>query len=220
VYQHHSKRPGSNYLTFCSKCDFQSKLTLRLTTAAMHEVLTSQNLQDLPKNYIAANLIASLPANNQCDKTVYCEIHSNKKVKFYCETCQRFACSTCTGVKCRQHTVLELPDADVRFKLELNVMLTPLEKVTSNFDRAIKDAGSDITHISSHFETLQNDVDKLLSQTETKLKALFDQLLAKLKQCKDTAKLTISKLHSEHVDKLKTSLADTQKRSHTNACIN
>jgi hypothetical protein len=48
-----------------------------------------------------------------------------------------------------------------------------------------------------------------------KLKTLFDQLLAKLKQCKDTAKLTISKLRSQQVDKLKTSLADTQTRART-----
>jgi hypothetical protein len=39
----------------------------------------SQNLQDLPKNYIVADLISSLPANSQCDNTVYCEIHQTKK---------------------------------------------------------------------------------------------------------------------------------------------
>jgi hypothetical protein len=175
----------------------------------------SQNLQHLPKNYILADLISSLPASSQCDNTVYCEIHSNKKVKFYCATCQRFACSTCTGVKCRQHTVLELPDANDKFRIELNASLTPLQALSSNFDHAIQDIASDITRITSDSQKLQSDVDKLLSQAETKLKTLFDQLLAKLKQCKDTAKLTISKLHSQHTDKLKTSLADTQKRART-----
>jgi methyl-accepting chemotaxis protein len=55
---------------------------------------------------------------------------------------------------------------------------------------------------------------KCSHKLKLKLKALFEQLLARLKQFKNTAKLTISKLHSEHVDKLKTSLADTQKRAH------
>jgi hypothetical protein len=172
----------------------------------------SQNLQDLPKNYIVAAVISSLPANSQCEQVVYCEIHSNKKVKFYCETCQRFACSTCTGVKCRQHTVLEVPDADDKFKTELNTALTPIQAASSSFDRARRDIESDITRISSHCDTLQSNVDKLLSQAETKLKALFEKILAKLKQYTDTAKLTISKLHSLHTDKLKTSLADIQKR--------
>jgi phage shock protein A len=108
---------------------------------------------------------------------------------------------------------LELPDADDKFKTELNTALTPIQAASSNFDRARRDIESDITRISSHCDTLQSDVDKLLSQAETKLKALFDQLLAKLKQCKDTAKLTFSKLHSEHTNKLKTSLADTQTRA-------
>jgi hypothetical protein len=39
----------------------------------------SQNLQDLPKNYIVADLISSLPANSQCEQVVYCEIHPKKK---------------------------------------------------------------------------------------------------------------------------------------------
>jgi hypothetical protein len=175
----------------------------------------SQKLQDLPKNYILANLMSSLSANNQWEQVVYCEIHPKKEVEFYCETCERFACSTCTGVKCRQHTVMELPDADDKFKTELNTALKPIQATSSNFDRARRDIESDITRISSHCDTLQSTVDKLLSQAETKLKTLFDQLLAKLKQCKDTAKLTISKLHSQHTDKLKTSLADTQKRAHS-----
>jgi hypothetical protein len=174
-----------------------------------------QNLQDLPKNYILADLIASLSANSQCDNTVYCEIHSNKKVKFYCETCQRFACSTCPIVECKQHIFLDFSSADDKFKIELNASLKSIQTLSSKFDRAIQDIASDITRISSHHDTVQNEVDKLLSQTETKLKAWFDQLLAKLMQCKDTAKLTISKLHSEHTDKQKTSLADIQTCAHT-----
>ena len=110
---------------------------------------------------------------------------------------------------------MELPEADKKFKIELNATLKPLQAISSNFDRAIQDIASDIARISNHYHTVQNHVDKLLSQAETKLKLLFDQLLAKLKHCKDSAKLTISKLHSEHTDNLKTSLADTQTRAHT-----
>jgi hypothetical protein len=76
----------------------------------------SQNLHNSRKNYIHADLLPSLPANSQCEQVVYCEIHSNKKVTFYCETCQRFACSTCTGVKCRQHTVLDYLTLTIRLK--------------------------------------------------------------------------------------------------------
>jgi hypothetical protein len=175
----------------------------------------SQNLQDLPKNYILADLMSSLPADSLCDNTVYCKIHPNKKVKFYCETCQRFVCNTCPIVECKQHIFLDFSGADDKFKTQLSASLNPLQAISSNFDRAIQDITSDITRITSHCQTLQYDVDKLLSQAETKLKTLFDQLLAKLKQCKDTANLTISKLHSKQTDKLKTSLADTQTRAHT-----
>ena len=91
----------------------------------------SQNLQDLPKNYTTANLISSLSTNSQCEQVV-CEIHPTKEVEFYCETCQCFACSTCTGVKCKQHTVLELPDVDDKFKTELKATLKPIQALSSN----------------------------------------------------------------------------------------
>jgi hypothetical protein len=110
---------------------------------------------------------------------------------------------------------LELLDADNKFKTELKSTLKPLQALSSNFDRAVQDITSDITRISSHRDTLHSDVDKLMLQAETKLKTLCEQLLDKLKQCKNTTKLTISKLHSEHVDKLKTSLTGTQTRAHT-----
>jgi prefoldin subunit 5 len=106
------------------------------------------------------------------------------------------------------------PGADDKFKTELNATLKPLQAINSNFDCAIQDIASDIERISSHHETVEDDVDKMLSQAETKLKTLFEQLLAKLQQYKVTAKLTIRQVNSEHMDKLKTSLAETQKRAH------
>jgi hypothetical protein len=212
--------------TFCLQClqNIVQAAVIRIGNATVDKIpcpqcrtkfsVGSQNLQDLPKNYIVADLISSLPASSQCDNIVYCEIHLNKEVEFYCEICQRFACITRASVKCKQHTVLELPDADRKFTTELNSTLKSLQATSNNFDRVIRDIASDFTRISSYYETVQDNVKKLLSQAETKLKTLFEQLLAKLKQCKDTAKLTITKLHSQHVDKLKISLADIQKVAH------
>jgi hypothetical protein len=65
---------------------------------------------------------------------------------------------------------MELPDADDKFKTELNTALTPIQAASSNFDRARRDIESEITRISSHCDMLQSNVDKLLSQAETKAK--------------------------------------------------
>jgi hypothetical protein len=77
--------------TFCLQC-LQNIVQAAVThngNAAVNKIpcpqcrtqfsVGSQNLQDLPRNYIVADLISSLPASSQCEQTVFCEIHSNKK---------------------------------------------------------------------------------------------------------------------------------------------
>jgi predicted NodU family carbamoyl transferase len=69
-------------------------------------------------------------------------------------------------------------------------------------------------NLSANHDTVQQHIDTLLSDAEAKLQSLFDKLLAAIKQCRDTAKQTVNKSHSEQMDKLQTSLADKQKQSH------
>jgi hypothetical protein len=158
--------------TFCLKClqdivtaaASKTDKTPSCPTCRAAFQVSSQNLQDLPKNFTVAQLISALPANSQCvnnsqhgpaqhvcldcwdalcdtcsknhtqtkftkDHTVkllsevttediqahkakqieHCQVHPNQEVAFYCdsETCQRFVCVLCTGVKCKSHTCLD-----------------------------------------------------------------------------------------------------------------
>jgi hypothetical protein len=264
--------------TFCLKClqDIEKAVASKSNKLSCPQCrsefqTSSQNLQDLPKNFIVAQLVCSLPVNSQCandsqhgpaqhvcldcwdalcdtcskyhtitrftkDHTVkllsevttddiqthktkqivYCTVHPKQEVAFYCEseTCQRFVCGLCIGVKCKSHTCLELPDANDKFITQINKTLIPLKNLGTKFDSVIQNISSAITNLSANHDRVQHDIETLLSDAEVKLQSLFDKLLAAVRQCRDTAMQTVNKSHSEQMDKLQTTLADKQKQSH------
>jgi hypothetical protein len=212
---------------------------------------SSQNLQDLPKNFTVAQLICSLPANSQCandsqhgpaqhvcldcwdalcdtcskyhtitrftkDHTVkllsevttediqmhktkqivYCQVHPKQEVAFYCEseTCQRFVCGLCTGVKCKSHTCLELSDANDKFITEINKTLIPLQNLSTKFDSVIQNLSFCNQNLSANHDTVQHDIETLLSDAEVKLRRCLTNYL----QQSDSVEIQPCKLSTSH----------------------
>jgi hypothetical protein len=145
---------------------------------------------------------------------VYCVSHSKQEVTSCCESCQRFVCNTRNGVKCKAHHCLDFADADDKFIAEINSTLKPLQQIESKFDRIITDISSAVKQVTTFRDQMQNDIDTLILNAEIQLRTLFEQILDKLKQCKDATRLIVGKSHSEQMDKLAASLADNEKHAH------
>jgi hypothetical protein len=181
----------------CSNCHTRTRFTRDHTVKLLSEV-TTEDIQE-----------------HKTKQIVYCQVHPKQEVAFYCEseTCQRFVCGLCTGVKCKSHTCLELPDANDKFITEINQTLIPLQDLSTKLDSVVQHLSSAIKNLSANHDTVQHDIKTLLSDAEVKLQSLFDKLLAAVRQCRDTAMHTVNKSHSEQLDKLQTTLADKQKQS-------
>jgi hypothetical protein len=106
---------------------------------------------------------------HKAKQPVYCETHPQKTVEFYCETCQRFGCSRCNSVKCKQHNCLELSDADDKFIAKINQALKPLQDMGNRLDCTTRAISLAIKQLSTNFDTVQSDIDTLLSDAEIKL---------------------------------------------------
>jgi hypothetical protein len=180
----------------CSKVHNKTKLTKDHSIKLLSEI-TTEDIQA-----------------HKAKKPVYCETHSKKEVEFYCETCQHFACSTCTVVKCKQHNCLELSNADDKFSVDIIQTLIPLQDISTRFDCTVRAISLLIKQVSTNCDTLHNDIDTLLSDAKTKLKTMVDKLFSTIEQCQATAKLAVSKLKNDQSEKLNARLVDTQKHTH------
>jgi hypothetical protein len=180
----------------CSKVHTKTKLTQDHLVKLLTEVST-----------------ADIQAH-KAKQPVYCEAHSQKAVKLSCETFQRFACSTCNEVKCKQHNCLELSDADDKFFAKLNKTSQLLQSISYKFDCTTRAISLAIKQLSNNFGMVQNDIDTLLSDAEKKLQKTYEKLLTIIKQCRTTAKRTVSKLHNNQKEQLNASLVDKRERMH------
>jgi hypothetical protein len=117
---------------------------------------------------------------HKAEQTVFCEVHPRQEVAFYCfdETCQRFVCNVCTGVRCRSHRCLDLLDADKEFITKLNESLVPIQELSTNIDSMIKHTFAAIENVSANHKAAQQDVNTLMSDAEDKLHSLFKKLLS------------------------------------------
>jgi hypothetical protein len=108
---------------------------------------------------------------HKAKQTVFCEVHPRQEVAFYCfdETCQRFVCGLCTGVRCRSHRCLELLDADKEFITKLNESLVPIQELSAKFDSMIKHTYSAIEKVSANHRAAQRDVNTLMLNAEVQL---------------------------------------------------
>jgi hypothetical protein len=75
----------------------------------------------------------------------------------------------------------------------------------------IRGTSSAIQRLSAHQDALQQDINKLLSDAESKVEILFDHLLCYIRQCKVNAKHATKESDKEQMNKLKASLADREK---------
>jgi hypothetical protein len=180
----------------CSKVHTKTRLTKDHSVKPLSEV-TTEDIQA-----------------HKAKQPVYCEAHSKKEVEFYCETCPRFACSTCNGVKCKQHNCLELSNADDKFIAEINQTLIPLQDISTRFECTVRAISVLIKQVSTNCDTLHNDINTLLSDAKTNLQTMVDKLFSTIEQCQATAKLAVSKLNSDQREKLNARLVDTQKHTH------
>jgi dsDNA-specific endonuclease/ATPase MutS2 len=109
---------------------------------------------------------------------------------------------------------VELSDADNKFTTQIKAALQPLLDLKRSFESKIKHISSAIEQLAKHTNAVLQNIEDLLTGFEQALKATFEQLLKQIRQCKDTAKLTVSKSNNEQLSKLQASLVDTHTTAH------
>ncbi|XP_070571168.1 tripartite motif-containing protein 2-like [Ptychodera flava] len=120
----------------CDSCQ-ESDAVMRCVECAQHlcqpcvkihkNIAVTRSHQVLPIGEFAESKSTYTP--NMTNKAVYCDVHPDKEVRFYCDTCQVPVCSDCTIVNHRipQHVHRDLNTAADEYLGYLERMLSQLE---------------------------------------------------------------------------------------------
>ena len=134
-----------------------------------------------------------------------CSLHDNKKLKFYCKTCNTLMCRDCTIVAHKDHKHVELPSIASSHRDEIKGLLVSAQEVVTNLNVAVD---NNIT-TTEGVETSEKKVTQTIRQTFEDLhKALDDRMKELLGEMHTTAvaRTTALGLQREGYEMLKQSI--------------
>jgi hypothetical protein len=132
---------------------------------------------------------------HKAKEVAHCEVHRKQEVAFYCEgeLHQHFVCCLCACVRYNLFECIELFEANDKFITEIKNTLIPLQERSEKIDDTIRNISSAIKLLSANHDTVQQNINTVLASAEVMLQSLFDELLAAIKQCRNTAKQIVNK---------------------------
>ncbi len=113
---------------------------------------------------------------------LYCPEHANKKLKLYCQTCEKLICSKCglRGGKHHSHDYEEISEAFERYKEEVTPSLESMEKQRKRINEALTELGTRRDEISNQRQTIEADIHSAIGRLHTILKVRETELIGQL----------------------------------------
>ena len=178
----------------CDQCQAAHK-TSAIKKMRNHKILTLNELQTEAIN------------NPPKKEFAYCQKHSSRELKIYCETCNELICKDCTIRTHREHNYDLLAGVFPKHKEELVSSLKPLKQKLDTVQRAldafdtiareIKDQRATIeAYIHKEIDHLHQLLDQRRAQVVGELEVLTQQKLKRLAAQRDQVEITQVKLTS------------------------
>ena len=121
-----------------------------------------------------------------CDDTIkvkLCSIHEGKELELYCETCEELTCLRCAlkGGKHQKHDYGEIDRAFATYKVEISLLIEPMEKQLTTIKKALTDLDARCEEISDQRATVESSIRTTCSEysdspNDSKVAELIDQL--------------------------------------------
>ncbi|XP_078000006.1 E3 ubiquitin-protein ligase TRIM45-like [Glandiceps talaboti] len=123
---------------------------------------------------------------------VYCNVHPENEVKYFCETCQVTMCTDCAMIKHRseKHVHKVLKEAADKYTIELMEMVTKLRKKEKETERCKSDV-----------KQTRNQLQVQCQEEEKKVRKKADEMVQKIRK---EEKRLVDELKSEYGQKVKT----------------
>ncbi len=113
---------------------------------------------------------------------LYCPEHANKKLKLYCQTCEKLICSKCglRGGKHHSHEYKEISEVFERYKEEVTPSLESMEKQRKRINEALTELGTRRDEISNQRQTIEADIHNAIGRLHTILEVRETELIGQL----------------------------------------
>ncbi len=113
---------------------------------------------------------------------LYCPEHANKKLKLYCQTCEKLICSKCVyrGGQHHSHEYEEISEAFERYKEEVTPSLESIEKQKKRINLALTELGTRRDEISNQRQTIEADIHNTIGRLHMILEVRKTELIGQL----------------------------------------
>ncbi len=113
---------------------------------------------------------------------LYCPEHPNKKLKLYCQTCEKLICSKCVyrGGQHHSHDYEEISEAFERYKEEVTPSLESMEKQRKRINEALTELRTRRDEISNQRQTIEADIHNTIGRLQAILEVRETELIGQL----------------------------------------
>ncbi|XP_077991488.1 tripartite motif-containing protein 2-like [Glandiceps talaboti] len=156
-------------LNFCPSC---TKTHKTIPATRGHQVITLDEYKQ------------STPATRLSHNKVYCTVHPENVVKFYCDTCQEAVCSDCTVVEHRipEHVHKSLQVAADEFTVQLKEMVSKVKAKEKAAKRCKQEAEQTIDKLKQQYldekESVKKKAEEIILKAQREEQRLVSELEA------------------------------------------
>ena len=139
-------------------------------------------------------------------KPMFCALHKDEKLKFFCNDCEVLSCRDCILIKHKDHNIGHYDRVAESGKEELKECLLKCVEVTTSVDDAITEGEEMHQRIQLHKKEVDKEINQAFSSLQVALKTRCKALLAKSDQIA-ISKSTAINIQLEAFQKLKTTIS-------------
>ena len=114
------------------------------------------------------------------EKTLFCPLHSSKKLDHYCKTCEDFICYYCVINEHKQHKYNTMEASARDLRSELTEITAPVDEMIISLNKAKRVIGAMKDEIENQVKKIENMIDKCYTEQLAKLNECHKQLKKQL----------------------------------------
>ena len=170
-----SSGPAVSFCVNC--CDFLCK-----ACAKHHKTwrkTLNHDVQPISGSKLSSNLTAAKPLDNIPHKPMYCQLHEDETLKFFCETCCSLICRDCMAIEHTSHKYDRIEKVEEKEKEHLVSLLKSTDGAKVKLDNAITKGSKVAQQIQANQEVVEKDIKSVFKVLNRALADREQSLLAK-----------------------------------------
>ena len=170
-----SSGPAVSFCVNC--CDFLCK-----ACAKHHKTwrkTLNHDVQPISGSKLGSNLRAAKPLDNIPHKPMYCQLHEDETLKFFCETCCSLICRDCMAIEHTGHKYDRIEKVEEKEKERLVSLLKNADGAKVKLDSAITKGSKVAQQIQANQKVVEKDIKGAFKVLNRALADREQSLLAK-----------------------------------------